>query len=238
MAKMYECVKKALAKNYLMEEAPKKLYTVTLNAEHVDIVGEYPAIVAEGDAFEVSLSSNAATFTVTMGGRKVDCYDSNSTKIFVPYVTGDIVITAKPYEWLQYLNELPDEFNGSTNLYSEDLITRQGYYDLSNRWVERSDLIAAIIPVSGGMRIKASSFVHVSGVNKGTVISWFMKGGTQQGVPAAYVYEQQTTNGYVVVPEGAIAVCMVWRSTCTEEVCQNNYMYISAFEYVSTTADT
>ncbi len=226
MAKMYECVKDALAKNYKIEEAEKKSYTVTVDTNQSITVGEHPSMVTEGDAFEVTLVSNAVTFTVTMGGNIIDCYDRENGKIIVPYVTGDIVITAKPYEWVQYLNELPTKFDSTTNLYSNDYITRQGYYDLSNKWIERTDLIAAILPVSGGMKLQSSSFVHVSGENKGTVISWFMEDGTQCGVSAAYVYEQQTNNGYVTVPEGVIAVCMVWRSTCTEEVCQNNYMYI------------
>ena len=101
------------------------------------------------------------------------------------------------------------------------------YYDLSNRWRNRTGLVAAILPVSGGMKLQASSFVHVSGENRGTVISWFMEDGTQCGVSAAHIYENQTNNTYVTVPEGVVAVCMVWRSTCTETVCQNNYLYIT-----------
>lgn len=227
MGKMYECLKKALAKNYKIQEASKKSYTVTLNSDKSVIVGKYSSVVTEGNVFEVALASNMATFTVTMGGNRIDCYDRKNGKVIIPYVTGNIVITATPFEWVQYLNKLPSKFDSTTNLYAEDLITRQGFYDLSNKWVERTDLIAAIFPVSEGMRLQSSSFVHVSGANKGTVISWFMADGTQRGVKAEYVYEQQTNNGYVVVPEGAVAVCMVWRKNCTTDACASNYMYIT-----------
>ena len=227
MGKMYECLKEALSENYKIEEEEKKSYTVTFDVNEPITEGTYPSVVSEGDSLEIELAGNATTYTVTMGDNTINYYDSINGKIIIPYVTGDVVITEKPYEWVQYLNELPTEFDSTTNLYSNDLITRKGYYNMSNKWEDRDDLIAAIFPVSEGMKIKSSSFVHVSGQYEGTVIAWFMKDGTQQGVDRTYVYEQQTTIGYVTVPEGVVAMCMVWRSNCPEEGCQNNYMYIT-----------
>ena len=167
--------------------------------------------------------------TVTMSGNKINSYDSSSGKIIIPYVTGDIVITAEAPEWLSYLNKLPSEFDSTTNLYlMEGIITREGYYNTSNVWdAQRTDVISAIFPVSEGMKIKSSSFVHVSGSNKGTYIAWFMADGSRKIVEGPYVYDQQTNNGWVTVPEGVVAVSMVWRIACTEDdSCGDNYMYI------------
>ena len=228
MGKMYECLKDALAQNYTIVEAEKKSYTVKVENSSI-IVGEYSSVVNEGDAFEVSLNNHASMITVTMSGNKINSYDSSSGKIIIPYVTGDIVITAEAPEWLSYLNKLPSEFDSTTNLYlMEGIITREGYYNTSNVWdAQRTDVISAIFPVSEGMKIKSSSFVHVSGSNKGTYIAWFMADGSRKIVEGPYVYAQQTNNGWVTVPEGVVAVSMVWRIACTEDdSCGDNYMYI------------
>jgi hypothetical protein len=231
MGKMYECIKAAIAKNYAIQEKENESYTVTVESDPAIAVGDYSQTVTECEAFDVTINGYAMSVTVTMGGHKIDCFDSARGKIIIPYVTGDIVIeaTSAEREWLQFLNQLPDELDGTTNLYKQDgLKSRIGYYTANNTWdPDRTDVVSAIFAVSEGMRIKSSSFVHTSGQYKGTIITWFMQDGTMQTVKQEYVYEQQTTVGYVTVPKGVIAVSMVWRIACTEDdSCRDNYMYI------------
>jgi hypothetical protein len=225
MAKMYECLKAVLAQNYKLEETPKDSYAVTVEGNEAF---EGPSVVTEGDVFEVKLT-NALNVTVTMSGNPIDCYDRSNGKIIIPYVTGNIVITVKLPEWMEYLNELPTEFDSATNLFKlEGIKLRVGFYNANNIWdPQRKDVISAIFAVSQGMQIQSSSFVHTDGTYKGTIITWFMQDGSMQTVKQEYVYEQQTTIGYVTVPEGVVAVSMVWRTTCAEETCKNNYMYIA-----------
>ena len=167
--------------------------------------------VSHGKPFVTTLSGEDLTVTVTMGGLDITATAWKNGTVTVPAVTGDLVITAigrvkTVYE--DYLQQLPDSICGGTNLWP--MLDHDNEYYTANGWGNNANNIYSVtIPVQPGDQIWATSF-DVQSVNKlsgnGTRITWFDKNGVLESVTRDVVYAEFVANGYITVPEGAVAV--------------------------------
>ena len=111
-----------------------------------------------------------------------------------------------------YLQQLPDNITGCSNLY--DILTpTKGYYTATKYDTSNGAVLSVVIPVEPGDRIAASSFGPVS-ENMGSVdgirVTYLLDGAIVESLSASTVYTTYTQNGYLTVPEGVNMVSVPW----------------------------
>ena len=111
-----------------------------------------------------------------------------------------------------YLQQLPEDFMGCTDLY-DHLTAQKGYYTASKYDTSNGEVLSVVIPVEPGDRIAASSFASVS-ENMGTVngirVTYLLKDEIALSVAPNDVYNAYIAEGFITVPEGVDAVCVPW----------------------------
>ena len=111
-----------------------------------------------------------------------------------------------------YLQQLPEDFTGCSNLYTL-LTPTKGYYTATQYDTTNGAVLSVVIPVAPGDRIAASSFGSVSenmGAVNGIRVTYLLDGVIVKSLSADSVYETYTRNGYLTVPDGVNAVCVPW----------------------------
>ena len=111
-----------------------------------------------------------------------------------------------------YLQQLPEEMSGCSNLY--DLLTpEKGYYTATKYDTTNGNVLSVVIPVEPGDRIAASSF-GAKAENMGSVdgirVTYLRGDKIVSSLSAGDVYKAYTQVGYIVVPEDVDAVCIPW----------------------------
>ena len=184
-------------------------------------LGHYKGI-SSGEAFSETLTGDNLSVTVTMGGRDITGESYADGKIYIPSVTGSLVITAKAVFSLgERLQTLPEKVCGKTNLWPM-LEPVNEYYTVSGWGVHASGKVRSVtVPVTPGDQLWATSF-GASGENGGTMngirLTWFSENGLLKTVSPDAVYGEFAENGYITVPETANAVNVVmWTASDSNE---------------------
>ncbi len=210
-----------------MEASENIVHSVTHHLKGAESsLGHYKG-VTHGKPFVATITGEAVTVSVAMGD--VDITDTAYTNgvITVEAVTGDLVITAqgrvKPiYE--DHLQQLPENLCCNTNLWTS-LVPENIYYT-GSAWgnISGNSVYSITIPVIVGEQIWATSFQQAGtngGSSNGIRLTWFNADGVFRSLAPTETYAKYTANGYLTVPEGAIAVNLVmWNGN------ENNEIYI------------
>ena len=210
-----------------MEASENIVHSVTHHLKGAESsLGHYKG-VTHGKPFVATITGEAVTVSVAMGD--VDITDTAYTNgvITVEAVTGDLVITAqgrvKPvYE--DHLQQLPENLCCNTNLWTS-LVPENIYYT-GSAWgnISGNSVYSITIPVIVGEQIWATSFQQAGtngGSSNGIRLTWFNEAGVFLSLTPTETYANYTANGYLTVPEGAIAVNLVmWNGN------ENNEIYI------------
>ena len=115
-----------------------------------------------------------------------------------------------------HLQELPEEICAGTNLWTA--LEPENIYYLGTKWglyENDPDVHSITFPVNEGERIFATSFGAYPGngsTANGTRITWFSETGVLESVARDVVYKEFVANGFITVPEGAMAVNIPYRS--------------------------
>ena len=111
-----------------------------------------------------------------------------------------------------YLQQLPDNITGCSNLY--DILTpTKGYYTATKYDTSNGAVLSVVIPVEPGDRIAASSFGPMSenmGSADGVRVTYLLDGTIVESLSAGTVYTTYTNDGYITVPEGVNTVSIPW----------------------------
>lgn len=111
-----------------------------------------------------------------------------------------------------YLQQLPENIVGCTNLYNS-LAPVKGYYTATKYDTSNGAVLSVVIPVEPGDRIAASSFGPISenmGSVNGIRVTYLLGDKIVTSLSAGEVYNRYTNNGYITVPDGVDAVCVPW----------------------------
>ncbi|MBR3967901.1 MAG: hypothetical protein IKJ91_12605 [Clostridia bacterium] len=164
-----------------------------------------------GSSYESDITLKSAyedlTVKVTMGGEDVTSTVYTDGKVNIPSVTGHVVIKATgKAEYLSHLQTIEGDICSKSNLWTK-LTPEKSYFDGSD-W--NTKYYSVTFPVNAGDQLFATSF-GASGTNgnsntSGTRITYFYSDGTLKSISPANVYSEFNANGYVTVPENAVAV--------------------------------
>ena len=220
-----EAVVDALLNECEMEAGENIVYSVTHKLTGAESSLGYYKGITHGKSFVTTITGENLTVTVTMGGVDItDAVYANGV-VAIEEVTGDIVITAKGrvktiYE--DHLQQLPEEICAGTNLWAT-LEHDAQYYTVNGWGIHSSGTVYSVtIPVSDGDRIFATSF-GAAGKNGSSIngirVTWFDKNGVLESVSADKIYAEFFANGYITVPEGAVAVNIpMWKISDDNEI--------------------
>jgi len=202
------------------------VYSVTHNLEGAKASKSYYKGVSAGKTFEETLEGENLSVTVTMGGKDVTAEVYKDGKITISSVTGNIVVTAEgKYDCDGHLQELPEEICAGTNIWSI-LEHDEEYYTVSGWGIHASGKVYSVtFAVNPGDKIFATSFNkcpengNTTETINGIRITWFNENGVLKSVGPDAVYSEFATNGYITVPEGAVAVNIpMWNNSDENEI--------------------
>ena len=147
------------------------------------------------------------TYTCECGNSYVDSYVDAAGHTYEKGICCKCGSAVSPY-----LQQLPDNITGCSNLY--DILTpTKGYYTATKYDTSNGAVLSVVIPVEPGDRIAASSFGPVSenmGSVNGIRVTYLLGDEIVTSLSAGDVYNGYTKNGYITVPEGVDAVCIPW----------------------------
>ncbi|MBO5868778.1 MAG: hypothetical protein J6Q54_07720, partial [Oscillospiraceae bacterium] len=147
------------------------------------------------------------TYTCACGDSYVADYVNAKDHTYENGICTGCGATASPY-----LQQLPENIIGCTNLYNS-LVPVKGYYTATKYDTSNGAVLSVVIPVEPGDRIAASSFGPVS-ENMGSVdgirVTYLLGDEIVTSLSAGDVYNGYTKNGYITVPEGVDTVCIPW----------------------------
>ena len=220
-----EAVLAALLNDVEMQAGENVVHSVTHNLTGAESSLGYYKGVTHGKPFVTTITGEDVTVSVTMGG--VDITDSaySGGVVTVAAVTDDLVITAqgrvKPvYE--DHLQQLPENVCFGTNLWA--LLEHDEQYYTANGWgIHSSGTVYSVtFPVCVGERIYATSF-DAAGKNgsstNGIRVTFFFDDEKVKSMTPAAVYSEFAANGYLTVPEGAVAVSIpMWKVSDDNEI--------------------
>ena len=201
------------------------VHTVSHNLSGAESSLGYYKGVSNGKSFVTTITGENVTVSVTMGGVDITNTAYADGVVTIAEVTGDVVITAEGrlktiYE--DHLQQLPGEICYCMNLWSA-LFPENTYYTGSG-WgnISGNSVYSVTIPVAVGDQLWAASF-QKSGTNgggrNGIRITWFDEGGVLKSVSPDDVYAEFSANGYLTVPEGAVAVNIpMWKESDKNEI--------------------
>ena len=208
-----------------------KVYGITHNLTEAEASKSYYKGVSEGATFEESLTGKALTVTVIMGGVDITREAYSDGKIRIDLVTGDVVITAKAAFSLDgHLQQLPEKMCSGTNLW--EALGHESVYYTATGWGELSSGTARsiTIPITSGQQIFATSFGarpengNTISSSNGTRVTWFGENGVLRSMSPGETYAEYVANGgYLIAPEGAVAVNIPMWTEGDHEVYILNY---------------
>ncbi|MBQ5363183.1 MAG: hypothetical protein IIU63_07530, partial [Clostridia bacterium] len=228
-------VMEKLLSDVALDAGANTVYPITHNLTNATASKHYYKGVSAGSAFTEVMGGGDLSVTVTMGGTDItaDCYANGV--ITIPEITGELVITAKgKFNADGHLQELPDHVCAGTNLWQ--VLEPENIYYTATGWglfANQPDVHSVTFPVVAGERVWATSFGaypgNGSGAN-GTRITWFDENGVLKTVTRDVVYAEFIANGYITVPEGAVALNLPMTGN------QDHYaVYILSAEHTYTT---
>ena len=135
-----------------------------------------------------------------------------ATEIVASALKDNSVTTSLGTTKSEYLQQLPENISGCTNLY-ESLSPVKGYYTATKYDTSNGAVLSVVIPVEAGDRIAASSFGSVSenmGAVNGIRVTYLLGDEIVTSLSAGEVYNGYTSNGYITVPDGVDSVCVPW----------------------------
>ena len=165
--------------------------------------------VSAGSSFAETLIGDAMTVSVIMGDEDITEKVYKDGYLAIPFVTGNLVITAKAaFSLGNRLQSLPAAYYG-VNLWP--LLRHDTDYYTVDGWGKHPSgkVHSVTIPVREGERIYASSFESMDkngGMANGVRVTFFSSSDTLVSLSAPEVYAALYQNGYLPVPEGANAV--------------------------------
>ena len=178
---------------------------VTEPSEAPEVVHEhdYDAVVTEPTCTEQGYT----TYTCECGDSYVEDYVAATGHTYENGVCTGCGATVSPY-----LQQLPEDIVGCTNLY-DSLAPVKGYYTATKYDTSNGAALSVVIPVEPGDRIAASSFGAISenmGSVNGIRVTYLLGDKIVTSLSAGDVYNGYTKNGYITVPDGVDAVCIPW----------------------------
>ena len=207
-----EAVVDALLSRCDVQAGENVVYPVSHELEGVKAsLGHWKGVSA-GKAFVETLTGDDLSVTVTMDGADITEEVYENGVISIEEVTGALVITAKGVFTADgHLQLLPETAYNTTNLW--DVLEHDEMYYAANGWVVHSsgNVKSVTVPVVAGDRIRATSFgaAGENGANmNGIRVTYFTKEGLLKTMSPDEVYKEFSKNGYLTVPEGAVAVCV------------------------------
>ena len=147
------------------------------------------------------------TYTCECGDSYVDDYMDAVGHTYKNGICTGYGATVSPY-----LQQLPEDIVGCTNLY-DSLAPVKGYYTATKYDTSNGAVLSVVIPVEPGDRIAASSFGAISenmGSVNGIRVTYLLGDKIVTSLSAGDVYNGYTKNGYITVPDGVDAVCIPW----------------------------
>lgn len=230
-----DAVLETLFANCDMTAGENVVYSVSHDLTGVTAsLGYYKGISAGKSFVETLTADNAITVTVTMGGNDITESSYADGRISIETVTGNIVITAEAKFSLENrLQQLPDPYY-SVNLWP--ILEHDADYYSVNGWEEHSSgkVRSVTIPVVPGEKLYASSFAAASengSSTNGIRITFFSEYGLLISMSAPEVYAEFTQNGYIIVPQNAVAVNIpMWTDDEGWELYIWESSYVSIFD--------
>ena len=195
-----------------MQAGENVVHSVSHNLSGAESSLGYYKGVTHGKPFIETITGEKLTVTITMGGADITNTAYADGVVTIAEVTGDVVITAKGrlmtiYE--DHLQQLPAKVCSCLNLWTS--LSPENTYYTGSGWgnISGNAVCSVTIPVAVGDQLWATSFQR-SGTNgggrNGIRITWFDESGVLKSVSPDDVYAEFSANGYVTVPEGAVAV--------------------------------
>lgn len=198
-----------LIRDCLVTPGENVVYSVSHELTNATASKHYYKGISAGHSFSETITGT--TVTVTMNGIDITstCYSDGT--ITIPEVTGDVVITVKgEFNADGHLQQLPDRLCCGINLWT--VLEPENIYYTANGWglfSSAPNVHSITFPVTPGNKIWATSF-KAAGENGNTAnatrITWFDENGVLRSVARDEVYAEFSKNGYITVPEGAIAL--------------------------------
>jgi len=195
-----------------MQAGENVVHSVSHNLSSAESSLGYYKGVTHGKPFIETITGEKLTVTITMGGADITNTAYADGVVTIAEVTGDVFITAKGrlmtiYE--DHLQQLPAKVCSCLNLWTS--LSPENTYYTGSGWgnISGNAVYSVTIPVAVGDQLWATSFQR-SGTNgggrNGIRITWFDESGVLKSVSPDDVYAEFSANGYVTVPEGAVAV--------------------------------
>ena len=197
------------------------VYPVSHSLTNVNAtLGHWKGVDANG-TFVETLTGDNLTVQVTMGGVDVTDEVYADGVISIAMVTGALSVSAKgAYSLDGHLQQLPEKAYNTTNLW--DVLTHDKEYYSADGWVVHATgkVKSVTVPVTAGDKIAATSF-GAAGDNGSSIngirVTYFSEEGVLVSMSADQVYQEFSKNGYLTVPEGAVAVCVpMWAENGAE----------------------
>lgn len=197
------------------------VYPVSHSLTNVNAtLGHWKGVDANG-TFVETLTGDNLTVQVTMGGVDVTDEVYADGVISIAMVTGALSVSAKgAYSLDGHLQQLPEKAYNTTNLW--DVLTHDEKYYSADGWVVHATgkVKSVTVPVTAGDKIAATSF-GAAGDNGSSIngirVTYFSEEGVLVSMSADQVYQEFSKNGYLTVPEGAVAVCVpMWAENGAE----------------------
>ena len=197
------------------------VYPVSHSLTNVNAtLGHWKGVDANG-TFVETLTGDNLTVQVTMGGVDVTDEVYSDGVISIAEVTGALSVSAKgAYSLDGHLQQLPEKAYNTTNLW--DVLTHDEEYYSADGWVVHATgkVKSVTVPVTAGDKIAATSF-GAAGDNGSSIngirVTYFSEEGVLVSMSADQVYQEFSKNGYLTVPEGAVAVCVpMWAENGAE----------------------
>lgn len=111
-----------------------------------------------------------------------------------------------------HLQQLPESLCGGMNLWPM-LRHDSDYYYAGTHWGKLNDVHSVTIPIKPGDKLVATSFA------KGIRVAYFDNSGLLISVPSEQVKSEFSANGFLLVPDGAVAVNIpMWDNSATNEL--------------------
>ena len=212
-ARGMDCITDAVLETLLceceMEAGENVVYSVTHSLKNAKASLSYYKGISNGKSFAEVLTGENLTVTVTMGGEDITSAVYADGTISIPAVTGDLVINVRGiFDADGRLQQLPEKICSGTNLWTA--LEPENIYYIATGWGNNANSVYSVtFPVIPGERIWATSF-GTKEVNQlsgnGTRITWFNEDGVLESLPREEIYAEFAANGYITVPEGALAV--------------------------------
>jgi len=158
----------------------------------------------------ITIPDNAVAVSIPMWT------DSNEWKLFI---TDNSAIPGSLLT--EHLQKLPENVCSGVNIWNT-LKPESVYYN-GTKWGSVANVYSVTFPVSSGEKISSTSFKGIgengSNAQDGIRVTYFDEKGVLKSLTPAQTYSEFSTNGYLTVPEGAVAVNIpMWTNSADNEL--------------------